>query len=84
MTPVFYNKDGSLTAYALACGYLEQKGEVGGSSASGFTGIQTTMWREHDCYHVRKHDFTNGKRIFWYVTPKLGDARRVFKLDTDT
>jgi len=39
MDPKFYNKDGSLTRYALSCGYVQQKGNA-------------ELYREHSCYHV--------------------------------
>lgn len=37
--PIFYNKDGSLTKYALACGYVQKKGN-------------RQLYQEHTCYHV--------------------------------
>lgn len=44
--PKFYNKDGSLTRYSFACGYVEQK-----------NGLRLHM--EHGVYHVR--GFRKGK-----------------------
>lgn len=68
MTPLFHNARGKLTAYALACGYIEKK-ERGT--------VQVTLWREHGVYHVRAHDFERG-RIFWDSFITLTDARKRF------
>jgi hypothetical protein len=55
---VFYTRRGQLTAYALACGYLERRGAF-------------TLWREHGVYHVRGfgHDgarhWQSGQSLTW-------------------
>lgn len=60
----FKNSDGSLTAYAFACGYIQEK-QDGPLKAELY----------HDgCYHVRA--FRDGKRVYWESFDKLGDARR--------
>ena len=64
----FYNKDGTLTAYALACGYIE---------TSEKNDIKITLWKE-GCFHVRKHDFNKGIRIFWKSFDNLTSARKFF------
>jgi hypothetical protein len=66
---MFKNADGSLTAYALACGYLENKEE---------NGVSVTLWHEGACYHVRGHDSNSGARLFWdsFESNKLKDARK--------
>ena len=46
--PKFYNKDGSLTRYSFACGYVERKDDL-------------TLHMEHGVYHVR--GFRNNKHI---------------------
>lgn len=64
MRDKFKNADGSLTAYALACGYIQQK-QAGPLKAELY----------HDgCYHVRA--FRDGKRVYWEGFGKLGEARR--------
>jgi hypothetical protein len=46
-----------LTRYSLACGYNDIKEK---------DNIRITLWYEGDnCFHVRKHDFNNGIRLFW-------------------
>jgi hypothetical protein len=69
---MFKNSDGSLTAYALACGYLEQKEEKG---------IQVTLWHEGACYHVRGHDHNKNNRLFWdsFETNDLKGARKHYR-----
>jgi hypothetical protein len=69
---MFTNADGSLTAYALACGYLEQKEEKG---------IQVTLWHEGACYHVRGHDHNKNNRLFWdsFENNDLKGARKHYR-----
>ena len=46
--PKFYNNNGDLTAYALACGYIEIAGQYTlGSKA------WAKLWHEHGHYHVK-------------------------------
>ena len=69
--PSFYTRDGWLTAYGLACGYIEKKIQQG---------IETTLWMEHGCLHVRQHDFNKHVRIFWDVFDRnLTNARKRFQ-----
>lgn len=68
----FRNKQG-LTAYALACGYLQiAQIPVKGSE----TFIHVTLWHAGACYHVRSHDHVKGVRLGWEVFDTLTDARR--------
>jgi hypothetical protein len=67
----FRTKAGNLTPYALACGYIEEK-ERGG--------VRVTLWHEGGpLYHVRKHDFNKGERVFWESFERLTDARALFR-----
>lgn len=59
--PAFHNKDGSLTRYALNCGYVEVKGAF-------------SLWREGGCFHLRGRD-QFGKQV-WENPPTLKEARR--------
>jgi len=63
----FYNKKGELTSYGLACGYIEQ-----------FEHLQqrVTLWKEHNAYHVRRHNFFRNKRVFWDSFETLTEARK--------
>lgn len=69
---MFKNADRSLTAYALACGYLEKTEEKG---------ISVTLWHEGACYHVRGHDHNENNRLFWdsFENGKLKDARKHYR-----
>jgi hypothetical protein len=69
-SPSFRSKDGRLTAYSFACGYIERK--------STEESVDTDLWHEHACFHVRQHDFGNGKRVFWESFPTLKEARKLF------
>ena len=66
--PKFYNADGSLTRYGLACGYIERV--VKGNNS-------LELWLEHNCYHVRQHNSISG-RVFWDVfdSDQLTQARK--------
>lgn len=73
--PKFHNADGTLTEYALACGYVEEvDGPVHG----------VRMWRE-GIYHVRRHHNPDhaGKagyiRESWWGFETLTEARRHFR-----
>lgn len=68
-TPVFRTKTGRLTAYALACGYIEQ---------FEANEKRVTLWAEHGSLHVRAHDFANNKRVFWDCPETLTQARKRF------
>lgn len=58
-----------LSAYNLACGYV-QRFEQGNFSVS--------LWREHNAYHVRAHEFNGRGRIAWEVFRTLTLARKSF------
>ena len=68
--PRFYTKDGWLTPYALACGYVEQK---------DYGLIRITLFQDGGCYHVRAYDHDQKIRRFWEVFRTLTAARRYYK-----
>jgi hypothetical protein len=59
-----------LTAYNLACGYIQR---------TEYNGIRIDLWHEGACYHTRVHDFNTHKRVVWNCHEKLSDARRDYK-----
>ena len=66
MKPKFYNKNGTLTAYALACGYIEELGEW-------------QLYRD-GCFHVRKSGFYLGNgSVEWHTFSTLTEARQALK-----
>lgn len=66
-TKLFYNASGELTSYGLSCGYIQRR---------EFKGINITLWKEHNCYHVRGHDHNTGMRLFWNTYTTLTPARK--------
>lgn len=60
---------GWLTAYALACGYVER-------AVKRNTTLQ--LWCEHGVYHVRAHDHGSLGRLFWHSYPTVKQARARF------
>lgn len=69
----FQNADGTLTGYALACGYQETR------KLRGYENADVTLWREHECLHVRAHDFITHKRLFWETPETIREARKLFR-----
>jgi hypothetical protein len=63
-------KHNRLTAYGLACGYVERQEAIG---------RQVTLWREHGVYHVRAHDFREHKRLAWETYIHLHIAQRAYR-----
>ena len=58
-----------LSAYQLACGYVQEYEN---------NGIKTSLYREHNVYHVRQYDFNEHKRNYWKGFNKLTEARKAF------
>jgi len=64
-------KNGKLTAYAFACGYVQEKEK---------NGIMLRLWHEGGpLYHVRAHDFNKHSRLFWESFERLTDARAFYQ-----
>jgi hypothetical protein len=74
MADEFHNKDGSLTRYALACGYVEKEYHNYPQGRA-----YTTLYMEHGVYNVRSFDYDNHTRILWESFPYLKDARRRYR-----
>lgn len=68
--PRFYTKDGWLTPYALACGYIEQK---------DYGPIRITLFQDGGCYHVQAYDHDQKIRHFWESFRTLMEARRLLQ-----
>ena len=72
--PVFYNKDGTLTKYAFACGYVQQEHfDISGHLA------KKDIYQEHTTYHFRL--FIDDKKIFWksYDLEDYDKVQTIFK-----
>lgn len=70
--PKFNNKDGSLTRYAFACGYVEQHDNKE-------TDSRVTLWLDCGHYHVRSHQFSGAGRLAWEIFPTVKEARKFYK-----
>lgn len=68
----FNNKDGSLTLYALACGYIQQH-DIKENDC------RVTLWGEGGFYHVRSHQFNGGGRLAWETFQSIKEARAFYK-----
>lgn len=68
MKTKFKNKNGTLTAYSLMCGYVESKGE-------SYSDNYVMLYMEHTVYHV-KGAFLGNK--FWFTFDTLTSARKQY------
>lgn len=69
--PVFRRKDGKLTLYAFACGYIEEYIDEK---------LSVALWMENGCldpYHVRSHN-KDGNRLDWQCFNLISEARKEF------
>lgn len=95
--PRFRNRDGSLTMYAFACGYVESFTVSGkGYYATDEPGV--TLYMEGVLWHVKAHTLPHGNERVWNCFDTLTEARKAFRryrraiiagldvvpLDTDT
>jgi hypothetical protein len=72
--PVFYKKDGRLTAYALHCGYVFKKENEN---------FYLQLWCEHEHYQVML--CPNGKQyIVWECFDTVNEAWKFFSQLTKT
>jgi hypothetical protein len=60
MKDKFFNKNGTITSYSFACGYVENYGNC-------------RISREANGYHVQGANQTNS--LFWEIFEKVKDAR---------
>lgn len=65
----FKTKDGFLTPYSFACGYVQ---------SCFWDGLKIELYMEHSHYHLRFFD--NDKRIIWLTFDTLTPAKRLYKL----
>ena len=66
-----------LTAYQLACGYIERKQSNYGT---------VTLWQEHGIYHVKRISyFIDGRPIqdSWLCLETVKEARKAYKRQCD-
>lgn len=68
MRDKFRNKNGDLTHYALACGYLQQ---------FKHKELILSLWNEGGpCFHVKLNDNFGHNRVFWHSFDTLTAARK--------
>ena len=72
--PIFFTKNGELTSYALACGYVKEWH----LTRNDVKIVRVSLWREHNAYHVRSHNLATSTRIKWESFYTLNEARREF------
>lgn len=68
-TSKFKNKNGTFTAYALACGYIETR--------EGKTEYKS-LYSEHSHYHVIHAYLNNAGHSAWETFDNLTEARKFF------
>lgn len=68
--PRFYTKEGWLTPYALACGYIEQK---------DYGPVRISLFRDGYAYYVKAYDHEQKIWCFLEAFRTLTEARRHYK-----
>ena len=71
MNPKFNNKNGTLTPYAFACGYIETK-------PLQTEGGKAQLFLDGGCWHVQARDNVRG-RFVWECFDRLTPARAFFR-----
>lgn len=79
MLKSFYNKDGSLTEYALSCGHVQE--------ARQNKDAYVYLEKQHGVYHVKAlihgvqwgEDWNETKARQWFTFSKLAQAKACFK-----
>jgi hypothetical protein len=69
MPTKFYSATGRLTAYALACGYIERK--LDGP-------VEVELYCEDSVYHVRGFCAETKARLFWETCRDLRQAQSFY------
>jgi hypothetical protein len=72
--PQFKLKNGELTAYAFACGYVEWESKDGTELSKWDNGKE--LYMEHGRYHVKR--YKDGARVMWETFDRLGEARKYY------
>ena len=68
MRDKFRNKNGDLTHYALACGYIQ---------IFDINKMQLHLYHDGgSVFHVKLFDHNQGTRVFWHVFDTLTKARK--------
>jgi len=62
----FATKRGQLTAYALACGYIQRRGPW-------------KLYREHGVYHVKGFAPEHPGQLYWDTARTLTEARKILR-----
>lgn len=71
MNPKFHNKNGTLTPYAFACGYVETR-------PLNTSGGEVRLFRDGAVWHVQAQDDDRG-RFVWECFDLLTPARAFFR-----
>lgn len=85
--PQFKTKTGRLTAYSLACGYIEQKSTNPTKADFRSNDLYTELYHEGAVYHVRQFDRRPDAktfRVFWESFPNIREARNLFNRQKGT
>lgn len=74
-SPKFYNKNGDLSAYSFACGYIQFASITGKERDKWDNGKE--MYRDGAVWAVKQ--YKNGQRIIWETFDLLGEARKYYR-----
>ena len=74
MSNKFYTKDGYLTQYALACGYIETNLNYSNADFN----IRVYMQLDGSVYHVKGYDHNKHISLGWECYESVKEARKAF------
>lgn len=70
----FYLKNGELTRYSFACGYIQRAIFTKENTHN----IYLELWQELACFHIIAHDYGTLGRMFRESFDTLSEARKAF------
>lgn len=66
------DKNGNLTHYGFACGYIEEF-----FAKSEDRNIRIQMYLEHNCFHVQAYDSIRQEKLLWVCPEYLSEGQRI-------
>jgi len=74
-SPKLYNKNGDLSAYGFACGYIQFASIDGTERTKWENGKE--MYRDGAVWAIKQ--YKDGVRVLWDTRDTLGEARKLYR-----
>lgn len=81
-SPRFYNKDGTLTHYAMGCGYIQTESIKESQLRLSYNGctFDVKVWHDHELPHFAENPYRGGRtKTGWAQFDTLTEARRAWR-----